>query len=191
MIQEEWRDIVGFEGSYQVSNLGNVRSLSRTVDRCGHSVQLKFKQRKLSIHKSSGYHRISLRKNSKTIFRYVHNLVLEAFVSNRPNNQDADHINKIRTDNRLVNLRWLPLVFNRSSVLNLNGNSNINYFKRTGHHRHGEYATVKKLTNKDVIMIRKMISQRIPNVVIARQFKVTPDNISKIKRNLTWTHLIQ
>ena len=102
---EEWRDIQGYEGLYQVSNLGRVRSLDRTIET--RSGKRRYKGRILKDYvKENGYHTISLWKNGTSEDFFVHKLVAEAFIENTNNNTCVDHINGDNQDNRVENLRW-------------------------------------------------------------------------------------
>ena len=96
MSEEIWKDIKGFEGLYQVSNLGRVKSFYR----------LKEKILKPSI-EHKGYYRVHLHKNSIGKRYYVHRLVWEAFNGQIPENMQVNHINEIKTDNRLKNLNLM------------------------------------------------------------------------------------
>ena len=99
MSEEIWKDIKGFEGLYQVSNLGRVKSLKRPYG-------LKEKILKPQIN-DSGYYRIQLHKQSiKKTYR-VHRLVWEAFNGQIPEGLQVNHINEIKTDNRLSNLNLM------------------------------------------------------------------------------------
>lgn len=102
MKEEIWKDIVGYEGLYQVSNLGNVKSLK--------NLNL-INPTKVG----KGYYGLYLSKNGIRERKYVHRLVLETF---KPREDmdikidgrlylNVDHINNIKTDNRLENLQWL------------------------------------------------------------------------------------
>lgn len=101
-MSEQWRDVVGYEGLYQVSSEGRVRSLDRTYG----SRLYKGKLMNPSLEARSGYRVLGLHRNNKSRPARVHNLVLEAFVGPRPPRHDARHLNGDPTDNRLENLAW-------------------------------------------------------------------------------------
>lgn len=96
---EQWRDIKDYEGLYQVSNEGRVKSLNYRQT----------KQEKIlkAFSNNHGYLMVALSKNGKPIHKLVHRLVAEAFIKNEEGKQEEiDHINGIRDDNRVENLRW-------------------------------------------------------------------------------------
>ena len=99
---EIWKDVPNYE-DYQISNLGRVKSLKR-IDALGRRVKEKIL--KLAIN-HKGYYKVPLCKNSKVRFYYVHRLVWEAFNKQIPENMQVNHINEIKTDNRLSNLNLL------------------------------------------------------------------------------------
>lgn len=96
---EEWRNIKGFEGLYQVSNFGRIKSLGNKQNR---------KEKILRLYKdSAGYYQIKLYYNGNYNRFKVHRLVWEAFNGIIPNGLVVNHINEIKTDNRLSNLNLL------------------------------------------------------------------------------------
>lgn len=105
MENEEWKDVVGYEGLYQVSNLGNVRMLEHYTPYVKGSV-MKIPAKNLYIGWSNGYRTVWLCKNKIRKLKKVHRLVAEAFIPNPENKPCIDHINTIRHDNRIENLRW-------------------------------------------------------------------------------------
>lgn len=111
-MEEIWKDIKGYEGLYQVSNLGRVKSLLRKVPHLGGYRTIP--ERVVKIHKSSttGYKMAHLCKNSTYKLYLVHRLVAEAFVPNPHNLPYVNHKNEIRTDNNAENLEWCTPNYN-------------------------------------------------------------------------------
>lgn len=91
---EIWRDVVGYEGYYQVSNHGNVRALPRTVER-RNNTDLSLRGRICSKTLSDkGYYTVGLCKNNKMLHFYVHRLVAFAFLPNPNNLNEVNHIDE-------------------------------------------------------------------------------------------------
>lgn len=103
---ELWIPIKGYEGWYEVSNLGNVRSVDRRVDfadgRHANYIGQPIKQTK-HYH---GYWVVNLFKNKKQDSRYVHRLMAEAFILNPENKPNVNHKDRDKTNNQLSNLEW-------------------------------------------------------------------------------------
>lgn len=114
-MQEIWKDVEGYEGLYQVSNLGNVRGLDR-VRRNGksHSQQCfqKGKLLKPAIQKSVGYKFVVLSKQGKTKGFRVHRLVAKAFIPNPNNYPCINHKDENKTNNSVENLEWCTVRYN-------------------------------------------------------------------------------
>lgn len=98
MENEEWRDVVGFEGYYQVSNLGNVRRNKK-----GYGTYI---GRMLTQNISNGYCHVWLCNGTYEYNKTVHRLVAQAFIPNPENKPCVDHIDGNRTNNHISNLRW-------------------------------------------------------------------------------------
>ena len=100
--KEEWKDIPNYEG-YQVSNLGRIKSLER-IDALGRRVKEKILKPLIT---RNGYYIIGLYKNSIQKFYYVHRFVWEVFNGQIPKGYEVNHINEVKTDNRLENLNLM------------------------------------------------------------------------------------
>lgn len=100
---EIWADIKGFEGLYQVSNLGQIMSLDR-IDSIGRVIKGKILKPFIDKH---GYQRVQLCKNGKRKKFFVHRLVYSAFNGEIPDGLVVNHINECKTDNRLCNLNLM------------------------------------------------------------------------------------
>lgn len=98
---EIWKDIPNYEG-YQVSNLGRVKSLER-IDALGH----RLKEKILKPQLNSRYYQVELCKQSIGKKYYVHRLVWIAFNGQIPEGLQVNHINEVKTDNRLSNLNLM------------------------------------------------------------------------------------
>ena len=108
MENEIWKSVVGYEGFYEVSNMGRVRSVERWVRASNKTDSLRLspaKVRSLSV-KSSGHLKVSLYREGKEKTHHVHTLVLTSFVGPRPEGQEGCHNNGDPSDNHLTNLRW-------------------------------------------------------------------------------------
>lgn len=111
----KWSDIEGYEGLYQVSDDGRIRSCDRYVvtkggyNRICHGIEKKQRKDK------DGYMKVSLHKDGNLQTFYVHRLVANAFIPNTENKPCVDHINAVRNDNRVENLRWFTVKENNST----------------------------------------------------------------------------
>ena len=103
---EEWRAVVGYEGHYEVSDRGRLRSLDRVV-KYKNGVERKHRGKVLKLGKHKfGYLKVELHKNGKISHTNIHRLVLEAFEGPCPDGMEACHNDGNPTNNTIENLRW-------------------------------------------------------------------------------------
>ena len=134
---EEWRAIKGYEGKYEVSNLGRVRSIDR-IDTIGRSV--KGRILKAGLDGKGNYLHVNLVPGGT---KNVHRIVAETFVDNPDNLPEVNHIDENKTNNRAENLEWCTRKYN-------NNYGNKFYASK------GESNSQNRLTTEEVIAIRKM-----------------------------------
>ena len=103
---EIWNDIERFEGRYQMSNFGRLKSLSRIIDNKRGTYILKEKIIALYINKL-GYVIFSLKINNKQFNFSAHRVVATLFVENKKINSEVNHIDRIRSNNIFTNLEWV------------------------------------------------------------------------------------
>ena len=112
MENEIWKDVQGFEGRYQVSNMGRVRSIDRLIE-TEHPYIRKGEMLKPSMNKGRGYLRVSLSDGHRNYTHYeVHRLVALHFVPGYKEGLVVNHKNEIKTDNRAENLEWCTYQYN-------------------------------------------------------------------------------
>lgn len=108
---EIWKSVVGFEGVYEISDLGKLKNVKTGYETYGHRNQL-------------GYMVSGLTKNKKSKSHFIHRLVATAFLANPENKPCVNHKNGKRDDNRLINLEWATVGENaiHGSELKKSGN---------------------------------------------------------------------
>jgi len=165
---EYWRDVTGFEGLYEVSDLGAVRSVPRKRTR-GRVLKQSIK---------NGYLKTTLHKKGKQYGPYVHRLVLEAFAGLALKGTEACHEDGDRTNNILSNLRWDSRKNNHADK------------KRHGTNQEGEDHHRSKFTNEDIFCIRQLwIKGNLNQNQIAVRFDTVQPVISKIVTRKLWGHI--
>ncbi len=171
---EHWKDIVGYEGVYQVSDVGRVKTIIGT----------KCKQERLksvTLRKDNGYYIVTLYRNNRGKTKYIHRVVLEAFVGPCPNDHECRHLDGIKIHNMLSNLVWGTRTENSQDTL-----KHGNHFQPDNRgSRHGE----SKLIESDIPRIRCLLKDGVAQSEVAIQFGVSQGLISRIKLRKNWRHV--
>lgn len=122
-MKEIWRDIDGFEGMYQISNYGRVRSILRTViSKNGIVKHLKSVILNPGCY-TSGYLFVALCKNGKVYQHSIHRLVANAFIPNPEHKPEVNHIDLNKKNNSVINLEWVTGTENQLHTVCMGGKS--------------------------------------------------------------------
>lgn len=176
---EIWKDIIGYEGVYQISSYGNIKSLERITQ--GEFGNRYLKEKLLKPFKTyQGYNRVTLNLGEQKHF-FVHRLVAEAFIPNPENKPFVNHINGIRDDNYYKHLEWCTQSENERHAYDVLGKSEKM--------PKGEKVVNSKLKNADILFIRSC--EDLNHRQLAKKFNVCFQLISEIKKGTIWKHLLQ
>jgi len=146
---EEWKDIKGYEGLYQISNYGNVRSLDKYVNHSRKGKRLIKGKIMSATDNGNGYKIVGLKKDGKRRNHYIHRLVADAFIPNPDKKNCVNHIDYNRSNNNANNLEWCTTKENIHH--SINNMSHPRSFTRTNT---GEkYIYKRKGTNKYRVVI--------------------------------------
>lgn len=174
-MSERWKAVVGFEGYYEVSDLGRVYRHAR-VDPLGRTWVAGFLKQQLY---KEGYKRVALRGPLRSKFASVHCLVLEAFIGARPAGHEGAHVDGDSTNNKLCNLAWKTPKDNCKDRL------------IHGTHVQGEAIGTSKLRARDVRRIRSLYaSGDFKQVEIGHLFGVDQTQISSVVTRKSWQHVL-
>lgn len=169
-LNEKWKDVKGYEGIYQVSNLGRVKSLDRKVYQKNKSNKFQYVTYKGKILKSqkqrNGYLIIDLHRNNKTKRKLVHILVAETWIPNLNSNKYINHKDSNPQNNRIDNLEWCTQSYNVKYAYK-NGNKIAPNMKKTNQIKNG-----------------KIINTYISMTDAERKTGIKSANISKCCRNI-------
>lgn len=180
----KWKDIPGYEGDYQVSNKGNIRSLNRQ----GINRVLEGKILKPSLNKYTGYLQIKLGRGGIWKMHRVHRLVALAFIPNPEDKSCVDHIDNCKTNNRVENLQWLTVGENNTKAYRDGLRPNINdlTFEQAKGSKHGR----AKLDERKVLIIKYILANKtVTQAKLAQLYSVSQSRISEIKSGKIWRHI--
>lgn len=173
---ETWRQVVGFEGIYEVSDNGNIRSVDRFVPNRKNKFN-KGNNLKLKI-SNFGYARVGLCDGYSQKFRFVHRLVAFAFIPNPDNKPYINHIDGNKLNNCIENLEWVT------------AKENKDHASKNGFVANGIRNTNCALTENQVRDIRDKYKKRIyPSTRLSKEYSVSHSTILNIVKNKTWDHL--
>lgn len=171
---ESWAEVPDFDGFYEVSSFGRVRSYRRDG---GKADERHAEPKMLSPCPSNGYSVVTLRRGGKQRMYRVHSLVLTAFCGPRPDGQESCHQNGVRSDNRLSNLAWGT------------HKENMDQRDKHGGTPMGESHGCAKLTERQVLEIRNLADD-YTHAELGRRYGVTYHAISFIVAGKKWKHLL-
>jgi len=176
---EEWKDVQGYEGSYQISDYGKVKSLQRKVNTRNVGGRISKEKILKSSLNAYGYPLVVLCCNNIRTTTLVHRLVAKAFINNLNNCPQVNHKDGNKQNNKLENLEWVTQ------------SENEKHAYRTGlKSKRGEKNCFAKLTQKAVMDIRGKIKDKENTkkyrTIIADSYNVTERTISRIVNNENW-----
>lgn len=173
-MKEEWKDVVGFEGAYKISNFGRVYSIPRNGTKGTGFLKIHYTH--------DGYAKVRLIYKGKDKTARVHRLVAEAFLPNPENKDTVNHIDGDKTNNMIINLEWCDR------------HEQLNHAYKLGLKtaRSGSKNSNAKLTDEQVKEIRNSYvrySKEFGTVALAKKYGVTNVVIGLIVRNETYKNV--
>jgi len=173
-MEEIWKNVVGYEGFYEVSNFGNIKRVGgfRGVNKAYlDNYYLKHKDN------GKGYFRVKLSVNSQPKMIMVHRIIAEAFLPMIKNKNIVNHKDGNKKNNALLNLEWCTQSENciHASKIGLLSD------------KKGEKHPKSKLTNKDVLTIRSLDEDNFFR--LAKEYNVSYSTIMRIISRKSWSHI--
>lgn len=157
---EIWKDIKGYNGKYQISNMGNVKSMWRNNQ---YKSQIGTPKTLKKYKHKQGYMVVFLTNNGETKQCFIHRLVAEAFIPNPDNLPQVNHKNEIKNDNRVENLEWCT------------GKYNSNYGTRVERHK---------------TMISKPIMQFTLDGIFVKEYKSATEASKETGYNASYIRMV-
>lgn len=184
-MEEVWKDVKGYEGFYQVSNTGYIRSLDRVIPHSHGSGNRVLMGRILMAHPNpKGYLHAVLSVRCKTLTIRVHRIVAETFIPNPLNLPEVNHIDENKQNNSASNLEWTSHIDNIRYGTGMARSAKSRIGRQN---TRGEQIGTSKLKEPQVIEIfksRKLYTE------ISEKYNVGMACISRIKNKKTWKHIL-
>jgi hypothetical protein len=175
---EIWKDIPKFNNEYQISNFGRIRSKHAVIIRSNGTTHTRA-SKILKPANDKGYLKGAVCVDKKMITYKIHRLVAEAFVAGCDETKEVNHIDGNKSNNHFLNLEWV----NRSE--NMKHAVKIGLLPVT----RGSERTQAKMTEQDVLMIRKMMKEGVPRKDICKKLNISVHMYKDVQRGKTWRHV--
>lgn len=178
-MHERWKQIPGWEGHYEISDMGNVRSVDRVIKKVRRgSITRKQMPIEPYLH-PNGYNKIGLNRGGRKITRWVHRLACWAFHGPPPSPEhEVRHLNGNPLDNRPENLAWGTSLENSQDI------------ERHGNRRKGESHAQAKITETSAHLIIALHSNKVlTGAELAERFGLSTPAIYAIARGSSWRDL--
>jgi hypothetical protein len=167
-----WKDVIGYEGIYQVSNDGLIKSLERICyHRNGKSYKLNERLLTLKLPKNAKYYQVILYKDYGYKLHRIHRLVGEAFLYKENDNLEINHKDGNKLNNNLSNLEWVTK------------SENIIHSHNVLNQDNGENRYNSKLKSSDIFEIR---NSNLSQIKLAEKYNVSKTCIQHIKTYKSW-----
>ena len=165
-----WRPIPDFEGLYEVSSDGRIRSVGRRIGAVVGRIMKPHSDR-------DGYQRVELRKDHQRIVVRIHRVVAKVFIGECPRDKQVDHVDGIKTNNDYSNLEYVTSIENlrRATVLGLKAK--------------GERNGASHLTKSEIILVRTLSTQGIEGKEISAMTGISTSHVSSIINRKAWKHV--
>ena len=172
-ICEEWKPCPGYEDTYQVSNMGKVKSVDRVA---GGRPGITKGKILIQTPNRKKYLEARLYNNSKSISKVVHRLVAKAFILNPSNYQQVNHIDGNKYNNNASNLEWVNNSDNQKHAYKLGLQPS----------RKGENNSNTKITDKDVTLLKQLYNSGMSIVEVSSSININVSIIRQIIYGRTW-----